>query len=91
MRFDTFSDESFGVAMFKRLYVDWVVDVAPGTPVSEIGEEACRVCRKPNAMEMLQCDSCDGLYHLQCLCPIVEAVPNGDWYCDACPVRPIEA
>ncbi|CCI48146.1 unnamed protein product [Albugo candida] len=78
-------------SMFKRLYVDWVVDVAPGTPVSEIGEEACRVCREPNAMEMLQCDSCDGLYHLQCLCPIVEAVPDGDWYCDACPVRPIEA
>lgn len=68
--------------------MDWVVNVASGTQVSSL-EEVCRVCHEANALELLQCDSCDGLYHLDCHFPVVKAVPKGDWYCSACPLRPI--
>nr|CCA24671.1 conserved hypothetical protein [Albugo laibachii Nc14] len=75
-------------SILRRIYVDWVVNVASGTQVSSL-EEVCRVCHEANALELLQCDSCDGLYHLDCHFPVVKAVPKGDWYCSACPLRPI--
>ena len=34
--------------------------------------------------EMLLCDGCDRGFHMLCLEPPLSAVPDGDWYCDAC-------
>lgn len=33
---------------------------------------------------MLLCDGCDQGYHLDCLNPVLDAIPIGVWYCDEC-------
>ncbi|KAG8235735.1 hypothetical protein J437_LFUL016197 [Ladona fulva] len=49
----------------------------------------CRVCRKQGDGEnMLLCDGCNKGYHLYCLKPKLNAIPLGDWFCNAC--RPPE-
>jgi hypothetical protein len=46
---------------------------------------ACCVCSKTDRPEsLLLCDDCDDAYHLECLKPILLAVPDGDWYCPLC-------
>ncbi|KAG0139575.1 hypothetical protein CROQUDRAFT_54507 [Cronartium quercuum f. sp. fusiforme G11] len=49
------------------------------------GGEICEICGSdeddPN---ILLCDCCDKGYHLQCLTPALQAVPEGNWFCDAC-------
>jgi hypothetical protein len=43
------------------------------------------VCSKTDQPEaLLLCDDCDDAYHLECLKPILLAVPDGDWYCPLC-------
>lgn len=34
--------------------------------------------------EMLLCDRCDAEYHLQCLDPVLDEVPEGEWLCPDC-------
>ncbi|CAF1081741.1 unnamed protein product [Adineta ricciae] len=49
------------------------------------GSSACCVCAKTDRPEaLLLCDDCDDPYHLECLKPILLAVPEGDWYCPLC-------
>lgn len=45
-------------------------------------EEHCRVCHRLG--EMLVCDSCPGVYHLGCLDPPLDDVPDEDWRCYVC-------
>ncbi len=48
---------------------------------------ACCVCvcsKTDQAEALLLCDDCDDAYHLECLKPILLAVPDGDWYCSLC-------
>ncbi len=33
---------------------------------------------------MLLCDKCNGGYHTSCLSPPMEAVPEGEWFCQRC-------
>jgi len=33
---------------------------------------------------MLLCDGCDLGYHLECLTPPLDDVPNEEWYCPEC-------
>lgn len=33
---------------------------------------------------MLLCDGCDVGYHIHCLAPPLEDIPDGDWFCHAC-------
>jgi PHD and RING finger domain-containing protein 1 len=33
---------------------------------------------------MLLCDSCDNGYHLDCLNPVLDEIPIGEWYCVEC-------
>ena len=52
----------------------------------EDGDVACRVCGSAgDAENMLLCDGCtSGAYHLYCLHPRLDAIPQGDWFCPIC-------
>ncbi|KAK3258664.1 hypothetical protein CYMTET_32294 [Cymbomonas tetramitiformis] len=46
---------------------------------------ACEVCRKTDGeAEMLLCDACNRGYHLWCLTPALDGVPEGEWLCPRC-------
>jgi nucleosome-remodeling factor subunit BPTF len=44
--------------------------------------ETCRVCHKVG--DLLCCETCPAVYHLHCLDPPLEHVPNEDWQCPIC-------
>lgn len=44
--------------------------------------ELCVVCGKGG--ELLCCDGCNVPYHIECLNPPLEKIPEGDWYCSYC-------
>ena len=59
----------------------------------EVGEKArmgfkgthndrCQACGIGG--DLLCCDSCNVVYHLPCLDPPLDALPEDDWYCPAC-------
>lgn len=35
---------------------------------------------------MLLCDGCDDGFHMHCLDPALQSIPEGDWYCNECEV-----
>lgn len=46
---------------------------------------ACEVCKsKDDEDSMLLCDGCDKGYHIYCVQPPIETIPEGDWFCPAC-------
>ena len=48
----------------------------------EEGEEGCVVCKQDNDhANLMLCEACNGEYHIYCLNPPLEAVPDGDWFC----------
>ena len=50
-----------------------------------VTSQRCNVCLSAlGDQSMLVCDGCDELYHMHCLNPPLEEIPDGDWYCDAC-------
>ena len=45
----------------------------------------CQLCHSgADDDNMLICDGCDKLFHLYCLDPPLEKVPDGDWFCLKC-------
>jgi PHD and RING finger domain-containing protein 1 len=45
----------------------------------------CEVCGESDREDrMLLCDSCDFHYHMECLDPLLDTVPMGDWFCPNC-------
>ena len=48
-------------------------------------DDFCRVCRQSG--EVLCCDTCPAVFHLTCLTPPLEAVPNSSWHCPLCEVE----
>jgi hypothetical protein len=47
----------------------------------------CELCHSgADDDNMLICDGCDKLFHLYCLDPPLEKVPDGDWFCLKCEV-----
>lgn len=44
--------------------------------------DACYICG--DGGNLLICDGCEKEYHLACLRPRLEIVPEGDWECDEC-------
>ena len=50
------------------------------------GEHAdfCYICK--DGGELLCCDICPLAYHLGCLIPPMEAIPDGEWSCPRCEV-----
>ncbi|CAG9863845.1 unnamed protein product [Phyllotreta striolata] len=46
---------------------------------------ACEVCGLTNQEDrMLLCDNCDAGYHMFCLTPPLDVIPDGAWFCDEC-------
>eukprot|EP00250_Pteridium_aquilinum_P001884 c12092_g1_i2 orf=395-2980(-) len=43
----------------------------------------CEACKKEDD-NVLLCDACDAAYHMSCLSPSIDSVPDGYWYCPAC-------
>ncbi|KAH9847327.1 RCC1/BLIP-II [Lenzites betulinus] len=50
----------------------------------------CVVCEKDGGEEdtLLECEKCDYPYHLKCLDPPLDAVPDGEWFCPDCEADP---
>jgi len=46
----------------------------------------CVICNKDTGEDdsPLECDKCDAPYHLKCLDPPLDAVPEGEWFCPDC-------
>ena len=44
--------------------------------------DVCDVCQ--DVGELLVCDKCETSYHLGCLRPPLEDIPDGDWFCPKC-------
>ena len=52
-----------------------------GTPGST-GEEGCKVCKKDSDhSNLLLCEHCNDEYHIYCLNPPLQSVPEGDFFC----------
>lgn len=39
---------------------------------------------KIEANELLECEKCEEPWHLQCLDPPLDSVPEGEWHCPQC-------
>ncbi|XP_059578777.1 PHD finger protein 21A isoform X2 [Alligator mississippiensis] len=48
----------------------------------DIHEDFCSVCRKSG--QLLMCDTCSRVYHLDCLDPPLKTIPKGMWICPKC-------
>ncbi|GKV29376.1 hypothetical protein SLEP1_g38311 [Rubroshorea leprosula] len=59
---------------------------AAESPQRKIGADGsffvCVVCNAKGFL--LCCDDCPRTYHLECLTPPLEKVPDGDWKCPKC-------
>ena len=44
--------------------------------------EMCQVCQQGG--EILLCDTCPRAYHLACLDPVLDEIPEGNWSCPHC-------
>ncbi|KAM5532222.1 hypothetical protein V8D89_014122 [Ganoderma adspersum] len=62
----------------------------PRHPYEVNPPDICVVCDQDNGEEdsPLECDKCDYPYHLKCLDPPLDAVPDGEWFCPECEAEP---
>ncbi|KAM4017953.1 PHD finger protein 21A isoform 4-T5 [Anomaloglossus baeobatrachus] len=51
-------------------------------PKADIHEDFCSVCRKSG--QLLMCDTCSRVFHLDCLEPPLKSIPKGMWICPKC-------
>ncbi|XP_055009693.1 transcription intermediary factor 1-alpha isoform X2 [Boleophthalmus pectinirostris] len=56
-------------------------------PEDDPNEDWCAVCQ--NGGELLCCDKCPKVFHLNCHIPTLNESPSGEWYCSLC--RNLEA
>ncbi|KAM8940415.1 PHD finger protein 21A isoform 2-T2 [Pelodytes ibericus] len=54
----------------------------PYSTDADIHEDFCSVCRKSG--QLLMCDTCSRVYHLDCLEPPLKSIPKGMWICPKC-------
>ena len=48
----------------------------------------CESCGSGEREErIILCDGCDKAYHLECATPVLDEVPQGEWYCVSCGER----
>ena len=59
---------------------------SPNLVTDESDNDAgCEVCGDDqDAANLLLCDGCPAAYHVYCLEPELEEIPEGDWYCPSC-------
>ncbi|XP_027693502.1 PHD finger protein 21A isoform X1 [Vombatus ursinus] len=55
---------------------------SPTSTDGDIHEDFCSVCRKSG--QLLMCDTCSRVYHLDCLDPPLKTIPKGMWICPKC-------
>lgn len=55
---------------------------SPVSTEGDIHEDFCSVCRKSG--QLLMCDTCSRVYHLDCLEPPLKTIPRGMWICPKC-------
>ncbi|TBU47473.1 RCC1/BLIP-II [Dichomitus squalens] len=62
----------------------------PRHPFDVNPPDICVVCDQDNGEDdsPLECDKCDYPYHLKCLDPPLDAVPDGEWFCPECKAEP---
>jgi hypothetical protein len=49
----------------------------------------CKVCYgKHDSQSLLRCEGCEDEYHVACLRPALERVPDGVWFCSFCLANP---
>lgn len=79
-------DEKFMISNGKRRHVAANCTTCMDNPHKKCQECGCKVCAgKNDEHELLLCDECDYGYHLGCLNPPLETIPNEDyWYCPEC-------
>ena len=54
-------------------------------PLLNADDAVCCVCGSgENEERMILCDKCPLAFHLECLSPPLDAVPEGDWFCSRC-------
>ncbi|KZP01402.1 RCC1/BLIP-II protein [Calocera viscosa TUFC12733] len=59
----------------------------PRFPETVPAPNLCVVCdedREARGEEALECEKCDTPYHLGCLDPPLEGIPEGQWFCPKC-------
>ncbi|XP_061631174.1 PHD finger protein 21A isoform X2 [Phyllopteryx taeniolatus] len=54
----------------------------PSSGDGDIHEDFCTVCRRSG--QLLMCDTCSRVYHLDCLEPPLKSIPKGMWICPKC-------
>lgn len=59
----------------------WIAQVSDDDEHNEL----CEVC--DHGGNLLCCDACNLVFHLQCLKPSLHKIPPGEWLCPACVVR----
>ncbi|XP_041445743.1 PHD finger protein 21A isoform X2 [Xenopus laevis] len=55
---------------------------SPFSTDADIHEDFCSICRKSG--QLLMCDTCSRVYHLDCLEPPLKSIPKGMWICPKC-------
>jgi chromodomain-helicase-DNA-binding protein 7 len=76
--------------LFERLYQGWVISFqsSPLSIEDDQGQpwfQSCRVCQEDHDdTKIMLCDHCDAAFHIYCLTPPLNKVPEGAWMCDRC-------
>uniref|UniRef100_A0A8C6SZ25 PHD finger protein 21Ab n=1 Tax=Neogobius melanostomus TaxID=47308 RepID=A0A8C6SZ25_9GOBI len=60
----------------------WLTLMVPSFSQGDIHEDFCTVCRRSG--QLLMCDTCSRVYHLDCLDPPLKTIPKGMWICPKC-------
>ncbi|KAJ7230705.1 regulator of chromosome condensation 1/beta-lactamase-inhibitor protein II [Mycena pura] len=63
----------------------------PRHPIDVDPPETCIQCGEDHGEdgpEVLECEKCDAPYHLSCLTPPLESVPEDEWFCPDCEENP---
>ncbi|XP_061780944.1 PHD finger protein 21A isoform X2 [Nerophis lumbriciformis] len=55
---------------------------SPSSGDGDIHEDFCTVCRRSG--QLLMCDTCSRVFHLDCLDPPLKSIPKGMWICPKC-------
>ncbi|TRY87223.1 hypothetical protein DNTS_031741 [Danionella cerebrum] len=55
---------------------------SPSSGDGDVHEDFCTVCRRSG--QLLMCDTCSRVYHLDCLEPPLKNIPKGMWICPKC-------